>query len=526
MNGKPVVVLCNHACIAEGALDIQRLSAAVAKSDVIGRLVVLDWACHATPEVLTEIRRTKVVFAGCPLLRRSGFYDEAARRLVIGKTDWIAIDLKADILDLYEEKDGIEENVRAVLESAGEILARTQPVTNAVVVANRKVLLYGSGVSGLTAAIGLAAEGIPVDLLETNEYPISPGCFAETLREPGFEEALRQRALKSERVTFLPPASVRNPTPIDGGFVFMTAKGDIREYGSIVFAPERQEVPSEDTGAFTLTQLFAHMRSGKAIAGQVVFLLDRESETEPEVFRDVLRAALHLQEKMYAKVLVLARNARVSLPGMQELYDECREAGIVFLRYRAVSVTSEYGDFTLRGTDDHTNAGFLIQKPKILVVPGRIALDESAREFARALNLRLIKDFYTQPDSLWRLPNETNRAGVFAVGSARGNMAADGIRTDITCLAYSLRERLSPEGMQIEEHIPAVNKDRCAYCLTCVRVCPFGAMAKDPVERVATVYASACKACGLCAAECPAQAIDLRNLSSTQVRAGIAALAR
>ncbi|MHC4660209.1 MAG: FAD-dependent oxidoreductase [Planctomycetota bacterium] len=51
-----------------------------------------------------------------------------------------------------------------------------------------------------------------------------------------------------------------------------------------------------------------------------------------------------------------------------------------------------------------------------------------------------------------------------------------------------------------------VEEDKCAACLTCVRVCPFE-VAK--IDKKATMPADECQACGLCAAECPANAIGL-----------------
>jgi heterodisulfide reductase subunit A len=66
-----------------------------------------------------------------------------------------------------------------------------------------------------------------------------------------------------------------------------------------------------------------------------------------------------------------------------------------------------------------------------------------------------------------------------------------------------------------------VDNEKCAYCLTCLRVCPYGAMGKNSEERVAQVIATACQGCGVCASECPAEAITLRNLSQESVLAGM-----
>ena len=47
--------------------------------------------------------------------------------------------------------------------------------------------------------------------------------------------------------------------------------------------------------------------------------------------------------------------------------------------------------------------------------------------------------------------------------------------------------------------------------------------AQDP-ERVAKVILSACQACGICVAECPAEAIQMRNLKNESIYLGIKCL--
>jgi formate dehydrogenase beta subunit len=54
----------------------------------------------------------------------------------------------------------------------------------------------------------------------------------------------------------------------------------------------------------------------------------------------------------------------------------------------------------------------------------------------------------------------------------------------------------------------AVVSDDCTACLNCVIVCPYGV--PTPGEQKAQIDISQCQACGICAAECPASAIDVR----------------
>lgn len=65
-----------------------------------------------------------------------------------------------------------------------------------------------------------------------------------------------------------------------------------------------------------------------------------------------------------------------------------------------------------------------------------------------------------------------------------------------------------------------VDSDKCAACLTCVRVCPYNV----PIfkDNVAYIDDHGCQACGFCAADCPAEAIKLKVLSTKNLSARIA----
>ena len=66
--------------------------------------------------------------------------------------------------------------------------------------------------------------------------------------------------------------------------------------------------------------------------------------------------------------------------------------------------------------------------------------------------------------------------------------------------------------------------DKCAACLTCLRVCPFGI---PVVTDVARISSDLCQACGMCIADCPAHAIVARSWSAEDLKAATdAALGR
>ena len=53
-------------------------------------------------------------------------------------------------------------------------------------------------------------------------------------------------------------------------------------------------------------------------------------------------------------------------------------------------------------------------------------------------------------------------------------------------------------------------QDKCATCLTCLRVCPYHVPRLDNTGNI-NIPADQCQACGICVAECPAKAIVLRK---------------
>ncbi len=527
MDPKPVVaVLCDHQCHSQGELDYSSVSQRLLQNKSVAEVVILAKACQNQAEKdFSAFEGKKILFAGCPFLEESGFYEEIARKSGCKETQFYAVDTKTSIFDTYAGADSIEENLYRKIASLANILACKEPFEDEAVKPNQRVLVYGSGFSGLSAALKLAGENISVDVVHTPEDSLSPGSLWESLHTPGLISKLREEAQKADGITFIPSESLKQVTPIEGGFYFRTDSGEDREYGTVVFAPERKEEPSGLTGALNLSQVYQKIGAEESLKGEIVFLLDYKKETKPEIFRDVLLAAKYMREIFNAEVRILLRNVRVSMQDVQQLYDGCREGGIIFIKYEDDPVVKDsQGDLKLGVFDSLTASHLIIENPGWFIHPGTTGFSRAAREFADSLNLRVLANEYSQPDSLWLLPNETNRAGVFAIGAARGNMDASAIQEDAESLAFSVVSRISSGGLQIEEHIPEIDEDKCAYCLTCVRVCPFGAMGKNTADRVAKVIKSACQGCGICAAECPAVAIQMRNLSDESITSAIKAL--
>jgi heterodisulfide reductase subunit A-like polyferredoxin len=518
-----VAVLCDHQCHARGPLDSKRLEKELAETGLVQELLVLKKACGNGNVDPKGLKGQKVIFAGCPHLEDSGYFGTLAGEAGLRPGEYLISDVRSTVFDLYDDPRALTHNLARRLDSLAQLLTRSEGVSDRPGKLKEGILVLGSGLSALSVARELDREGHPVDLVEIPEPPLAPGCLGEMLGDPLGIGRLKEQVLGGESTAVFPADLAGEFRVEDTGFA-ATIGGAAREYGAVVFAPERVEAPSGEVGAWNLTQLYGKLAAGQTVKGRVVFVLDRESETPAPIVRDVLLAARHLKERFRSEVYVLLKQVRVAMPALEEMYDTCRDLGVVFIKYGTLTLENDFGDITLRGSDPQSGAAFTLERPERVILPSATGLSPAARKLAGALGLRTTDSEYSQPDSLWRLPNQTNRPGIMVSGSSRESFDSRGVREDAASTVLGLHERFAAPGLAVVERIAEVDADKCAYCLTCVRVCPFGAMGKDSVERVAKVTKTACQACGICAAECPASAIELRNLAMPAIGAAARAL--
>ena len=92
-----------------------------------------------------------------------------------------------------------------------------------------------------------------------------------------------------------------------------------------------------------------------------------------------------------------------------------------------------------------------------------------------------------------------------------------GKRPDLLQFALSELHRVAPvptDVIALPEGAPlgaiSVNVDGCTLCLSCVSVCPTGALRDDPERPVLKFVEDACVQCGLCQSTCPEKVITLK----------------
>jgi len=113
--------------------------------------------------------------------------------------------------------------------------------------------------------------------------------------------------------------------------------------------------------------------------------------------------------------------------------------------------------------------------------------------------------------------------GFFLCGACHGPKFIDESIAQAQAAAARAVSILSRPLLEVGGVVSRVDPDRCAACLTCVRTCPYG-VPRINADGVAEIEAAMCHGCGVCAAECPAKAIDLMHYKDRQIVAKTDAL--
>jgi coenzyme F420-reducing hydrogenase delta subunit/Pyruvate/2-oxoacid:ferredoxin oxidoreductase delta subunit len=250
---------------------------------------------------------------------------------------------------------------------------------------------------------------------------------------------------------------------------------------------------------------------------QAVFLNGLRAEGHPAMAGRVMRAALRLQNEFGVQCHILTRHLKVAGEGLEALAREARAAGVLFFKFSHTDpalLQNEEGGVRVHFLDEPTGKAFELT-PDLVVVDESVRPSPYALALGHVLGVEADPAGFVQGDNVHRLPVATNRRGIIVAGPARALgsdpavEAANGALEVLLGLAAADRSSAA----QIEA-------GQCIRCLTCLRVCPYRAVALDGRPQV---LPAACERCGICAAECPREAIRIAGLEREDLHRLVAA---
>jgi heterodisulfide reductase subunit A len=238
--------------------------------------------------------------------------------------------------------------------------------------------------------------------------------------------------------------------------------------------------------------------------------------------------ALRIKELNPETQVFVLYNRDIRTYGFQErLYTQAREAGVVFLRYEEGTQPqiSTNGRLAISVQDEVLGQRVTLDAD-LLVLSEAVVPAEGSRALAELLKFSCTLEGFFLEAHVKLQPVDFPAEGIFLAGTAHYPKLLDESIAQAGAAAARAASILSKDQLEVGGVVATVDPAKCTACLTCVRICPFGAAYINPaltgvggILGAAEIEAAACRGCGLCPAECPAKAIQLQHFTDEQVLA-------
>lgn len=413
-----------------------------------------------------------------------------------------------------------------------------------------KAVVIGGGVSGMTAALGIADVGYEVYLVEKDSK--LGGGLSEISELQDGEKAsdilkeLVDKVTRNERITVYTKAKEENIRGRAGSFEARIVGDGVDEeieFGACVIATGAKEFVPEgylgygkDNKVVTLSEF---RKAGKYDAGTITFVQDVGPDegvvTSKSGSIELVDSALKVKDKNQdSNVFVLYQDTK-TYGKWEALYKEAREKGVIFIRYEKKK-PPEFSNGILSVFDVIFNDEVQIKPDQVVLNTPMIPAEENER-LSKMFRIPLRRGFFMEAQERPKMvltPVDTVNEGVFVCGSAVYPAMIDECIAMSTAAASRVNVLLAKNFFETPAITSVVDELICAGCGVCVDVCPveaielteesvpvvtFGvATVVSGVKKVAKV-GDGCIGCGSCASYCPSSAMSLKYFKDKQVYA-------
>jgi heterodisulfide reductase subunit A len=433
------------------------------------------------------------------------------------------------------------EKAMALIRMAVERARRSQPIRIGKQKIDKKGLVVGGGLAGMTASLRLAQQGYEVDLVEKEKE--LGGNLREsfyTLRGSNPQELLGkliQQVENNGSIHLYSEAEVIGFEKKNGHYrtkIRYQNVGDsilreekILDHGALILATGGKEIIpkeyfyGEDSRVITQRQLekMIHFKDEKLKDLHSVVMIQcvgSRDEEHPYCSRiccgHAVKNALKLKERNpRINIYVLYRDVRTY--GFYETYyHEARGKGVIFIRYdleNKPKVFLQGGNLQVSIFDPAMHGPVVLPADCVVLSTGIEPYDH--RELARIFDVDLNTDGFFKEANPKSAPLDFVDRGKFFCGLCHSpNFIEDAISQGNAAAARAAA-LLSKEAVEEKAYLAYVIKRLCCGCGLCVTVCPYGARVLNEEEGKAEVIGSLCQGCGSCVIACRNAASQQRN---------------
>ncbi len=404
-----------------------------------------------------------------------------------------------------------------------------------------KALVIGGGITGMTSALNMADQGFQVYLTENsdrlggNALSIEKTIHGEEVKP--FVTNLIGKVEGHPRIELFKNSIFSDLSGHVGHF-----KGKITqmghgprevEFGAAIIATGAVEskpteyLYGEHQAVETQHSLEQRIIDGDPKLAEIknaVFIqcVGSRCDERPYCSKICCSASVRLTERLReinpdVKTYILYRDLR-TYGLLEKYYTASRRSGTVYIRYNPEDKprVEADGDRVNVVVHDPVLGQDITIPADVLTLAAAIEPAQSNKELGQIFKVTVHSTGFFMEAHMKLRPVDFTTEGVFLAGLSHYPKPIDEALAQATAAAQRAAIILSKDEMTFSGVISKVDPDKCAVCLTCVRLCPYGAPRINE-EHKAEIVPALCQGCGICASVCPGKAIDLQHFKDDQV---------
>ena len=495
-------------------------------------------------EVIGSEGLNRVIVAACTPRTHEPLFQETMRDAGLNKYLFEMANIRNQCSWVHsKEKEQATDKSKDLIRMAVARAQLIQPLPQPSISVDNKALVIGGGLSGMTAALGLADQGFHTYLIEQSDKLGGNALhLIETWRGDKIADSVRETVLRTQDhplIDVYTESSIKGSKGFVGNFettVSQNGKEVTLKHGVVVVAVGAEErkpaeyLYGEDDRVLTHLELDAALQSGddrvsgvrRAIFIQCVGSRDSERPYCSKVCcTHSVKSALELKEmNPEMDIYILYRDIR-TYGQREKLYREARGKGIIFIRYsldRKPLIEKRGEDLSVSIRDHILGIDLQIEPDLVVLASAIVPRDNDA--LAQIFKLPLNEDrFFMEAHAKLR-PVEFATEGIFLAGMAHYPKPIEESIAQAKAAASRASVVLSKEHLTVEGVVSHVNEHYCLGCGMCEDACPFSAISLTDREgggKVSHVQEALCKGCGSCAVACPTGAASIFHYDDREV---------
>ncbi|NMG83016.1 MAG: NAD(P)-binding protein [Methanosarcinales archaeon] len=432
------------------------------------------------------------------------------------------------------EKEKATEKAKEIVRMSIAKARLLEPLGRGEIPVNQKALVIGAGISGMSAALDLAAGGFPVYLVErTGELG---GLLKHITSLPNGEDPEQivsntiKKVEENNLITVYPNSEVSDVSGSVGDFkakIVSPEKEEEIDFGIAIIATGGEAFKPEGyygyDGKRVITQFELEQIIDKVEANTIVMIQCVGSREEaPRTYcskiccTEAVKNAIRIKEqKPKTEIFILYKDVRTY--GTNEvLYTKAREAGVIFVRYDddRKPVVNEYVDVY----DEFIGENIKI-KPDLVVLSTPMVPNDDNAEVGKMFKVPLAPTKFFFEAHVKLRPVDFATDGVYLCGLAHGPKPIDECIAQASAAAGRASIPLAAGKVIAEAIVASANEERCVGCAICEDKCAYLAVSIE--DGKAVVNKAMCKGCGTCVTACPTGAMEQLHFKNNQILAQV-----